>query len=527
MKQFLKRALFSILGKDPDPVILTVSSSEPLLARMRALVPHLPHIVVEPGDAPGPLWLRLRRAIAHRRVALCAVEVEYRPALVAALAACPGTVLAFDRNGDRHHLHPRSPLASLLFACGVPYDRIFLRPRWLVPWKRDRSTLPTSWRTLEGRPFRPGKPRVAVLSPYLPWPLSHGGAVRIWNLLREASANFDILLFAFEDGQSDADLARAAEICSLVAVAAKPRYREPRWSSLLPPETCEFYTPQLHSQLNELLARHNVSRLQVEYTQLARYGGHILVEHDVTQDLFSQLHRSEPSLSTWWDLFRWRRFENLSIRRYPAIVAMSEKDAALIGQPAKTTVIPNGVDLARFQPTPRPAHPRLLFIGSFRHFPNVRAYQFLTESIWPLLETPGATLTVVAGPHPELYWPHPSPHPRIHLHGFVADVKPLYDEAAVVVIPTTVSAGTNLKALEAMAMRRPIVSTPSGVAGLGLTHGQSVLIAESPREFAAAVDRLFADPALAEALAAEARRIAERDFAWPALARLQEQLWLS
>ncbi len=48
-------------------------------------------------------------------------------------------------------------------------------------------------------------------------------------------------------------------------------------------------------------------------------------------------------------------------------------------------VIPNGVDLQRFSPEiERPGH-RLLFIGSFRHFPNIVAYRFFVEQVWPLL----------------------------------------------------------------------------------------------------------------------------------------------
>jgi hypothetical protein len=90
-----------------------------------------------------------------------------------------------------------TPVASWLFLRGVPLDRIWLRPRWLAPWKRDRSVFPSGFRIFEGRPLSHLRPRVAILSPYCPYPLSHGGAVRIFHLLREGAKHFDIFLFTF------------------------------------------------------------------------------------------------------------------------------------------------------------------------------------------------------------------------------------------------------------------------------------------------------------------------------------------
>ena len=57
---------------------------------------------------------------------------------------------------------------------------------------------------------------------------------------------------------------------------------------------------------------------------------------------------------------------------------MSQKDAELLGPRCRPTVIENGVDLERFRPQPEPPGQRLLFIGSFRHFPNIAAYRFFT-----------------------------------------------------------------------------------------------------------------------------------------------------
>lgn len=531
MREALKRAVFSVLGKEPKAVVL-VAGVGWHGEEMRRLVAEEGVEVIDvalPEGAVGEAWLALRRAARGRRVALCAARLNERKELAAALAAFPGRVLVFNERGERHHVHWREPVASALFLRGVEKDRIYLRPRWLVPWKQDRSELPREWREAGGRGFREGRRRVAVVTPYLPWPRAHGGAVRIYNLLRKCSEQFDIILFGFEDGQTAEDYGRMAEFCAAVFVAAKPRYREPRWSTLLPPEAVEFYTEELELGLRERMQALEAELLQAEYTQMARYGPDVLVEHDVTWDLFGQVHERERRLGTWWDWKRWVWFERRAIERARRVVVMSEKDAALVGRPEKTAVIANGVDLERFRAAPerREGAPELLFVGSFRHFPNVRAFEFLVDEVWPRLGARELRLTVVAGPQPELYWKPRELDERITVHGFVADVQPLYERANLVVIPTVVSAGTNLKALEAMASGRAIVATPSGVAGLGLEHGESVWIAETAGEFAAGIEKLLDDEGLRQRIAAAARQHAERHYGWEALARRQAELWES
>lgn len=529
MRQALKRILFGLLGKDPEAVVLAAGEGAHA-AEMRRLEREAPVIPVPlPEGGAGEAWLALRRAARGRRVALCAAPLEDRRALAAALAAFPFHVLVFNARLERHHVHWREPLASLLFLCGMPRDRIFLRPWWLFPWKRDRSALPGEWREAGGRGFRPGKPRVAVLTPYLPWPPAHGGAVRIYNLLRKCSERFDILLFGFEDGQTAADHARMAEFCAAVFTADKPRYREPRWSTWLPPEACEFYTPRLERGLRERMRTLGARLLQAEYTQMARYRPEVLVEHDVTWDLYAQVHRRRRTLSSWWDLWRWRRFETRAVRAARRVVVMSEKDAALLSCGDKTVVIPNGVDPERFRALPERGGgpPELLFVGSFRHFPNLQAFEFLLDEVWPRLGHRDVRLAVVAGPEPELYWRTRPLDGRITLHGYVADVQPLYERCTLVLVPTVVSAGTNLKALEAMASQRAMVSTPPGVAGLGLVHGESVWLAETGEEFAAGIVKLLDDGGLRRRLAEAARRHAERHYWWEAAARRQAELWES
>ncbi|HBY62444.1 MAG TPA: hypothetical protein DEH78_21690 [Solibacterales bacterium] len=517
-RQAVKSLVFRLLGKDPEAVVVSFLTGTPeqnaaMVEEVRRIIPDRRHFTVRDGG-------ELARLKGYR-IGMAAVMFNGDPAHSAlrraAWLAAPRRILAYNARLERHHLQVRSLLASWLFLRGVPLDRIWLRPKgW--PLRREQSLYPGDAQVLEGRPPSPHRRRLAILTPYLPWPLSHGGAVRIYHLIREAARDNDVQLFAFRDPLDDPKPLLA--LCERIILVSKPRYREPRWASLRPPEVNEFDSPAMRRQW----AAADAALRQVEYTQLAPYGGDILVEHDVTFDLYRQVHRERRTLSAWWDLWRWRRFEEAAVRQYRRVVTMSDKDTLLLGGGPGVREIPNGVDLDRFRPEAEEPGRRLLFIGSFRHFPNLVAFRFLLDEVLPRLRD--VTVTVVAGPDPELYWGEPLPvRPNVRLLAFVADVRPLYAEANLVLVPTLVSAGTNLKVLEAMAMERAVVSTPSGCAGLGLQHRQSVWMAEGARAFAQGIETLLADAGGRARIAAEARRRALTHFGWQALGARQRELY--
>ena len=508
--------------------------AEGMLREVRSLLPDLAHyaVSVEPFEFSGVHVLGpadARAVLRGKKIGLAPLLLgggpKYRGMRRLAARMAPHKLLAYNQRLERHHLRLSTWIASLLFLRGVPLDRIWLRPRWLFPWRSDRTGYAATFRTLAGRPPSPLRRKAAVLTPYFPFPLSHGGAVRIFHLLREAAAEFDISLFSFGE-PAEEDLVPVLELCAGVTLVPNTRYREPRWATLLPPEVHEFTCPLMR----RLLAEARCPLLQVEYTQMGLYGGDVLVEHDVTFDLYRQVWLRERNIKSWWDYFRWKRFERRIVSRFPRVVVMSDKDRDLLGASHAVT-IPNGVDLERFRPAPERPGRRLLFVGSFRHFPNVDAYRFFRDQVWPrvLERHPGALLTVVAGPDHELHWStHASGEPggdSIQLLGFVQDVRPLYEAANLAVVPTRVSAGTNLKVLEALAMERAIVSTSAGCAGLGLEHGRNIWIADAADEFMEAVVMLLTNDRVRTALASAGRQHAMREFDWRSIGNRQRELW--
>jgi ribosomal protein S18 acetylase RimI-like enzyme/glycosyltransferase involved in cell wall biosynthesis len=544
VKAALKQFIFRLLGKDPEAIIVTFASGDPELAQhmfeeIQRLVPGRRHFLVKPGEFRGSstleIYRQLRRRFRAYRIGQAPLLLDHDPRFRAlrraAILCAPTKILAYNARLERHQLSLSTAIASLLFVKGLPLDRIFLRPKWLVPWKKDRSIYPSTVEEFEGRQMSPRRRRIAVLSPYFPFPLAHGGAVRIFNLLREMSSEFDIFLFAFRDTETTEDLEPVLDFCARVILAGKPRYREPRWSTLAPPEVHEFRSPAMAKALARIRAEYQIEAVQVEYTMLAPYRGDVLVEHDVTFALHRQIRDRSPGMVQRWDYWRWQRFETKWIRRYRKAVVMSEQDRVLLRRP-NVEVIPNGVDLERFVPEIERPGQRLLFIGSFRHFPNIVAYRFFVEQVWPILRKHSSEIafTVVAGPDPLLYWREHTglssipQDDRILLLEFVSDVRPLYVETNLAIVPTLVSAGTNLKVLEAMAMDRAVVSTSSGCAGLGLAHLVNVWIADQPNDFAGAIQTLLQDDSLRRRIADAGRVLVERNYGWPQIGARQRAL---
>jgi glycosyltransferase involved in cell wall biosynthesis len=380
---------------------------------------------------------------------------------------------------------------------------------------------------------------VLIVSPFLPYPLSHGGAVRIYNLCQALSDRVDFVLAAVRESQDVIDYEKLHEVFREVYVVDKDERAS--GSEELPAQVREHQSRALNALIGELSRKWKPDLLQIEYTHIAAVRQAapetpaILVEHDLTFSLYRQLAEKEDAGSAAGREYqRWRKFEGYWLGDYDAVWTVSSDDceaAAREGdrRPGTTFTVPNGVDISRFVPREEPpAVPEILYVGSFRHLPNILGFVKLLEEVMPRLwnSFPDVRLRVVAGPQHELFWnrfartDRPATFDgRIEVHGFVEDLRPLYAKAAVVVVPLEVSAGTNIKVLEAMACGKAVVTTPIGCAGLALRDRQDAFIEGDWAGFARAVGELLCDAALRSRVAAEARRTAEDRFSWTAIAQ--------
>src|SRR5581483_11300010 len=69
-------------------------------------------------------------------------------------------------------------------------------------------------------------------------------------------------------------------------------------------------------------------------------------------------------------------------------------------------------------------------------------------------------------------------YPEIEVVGWVKDIRPFVSRHALYIIPLRIGGGTRIKAYEAMAMGKTMVSTRVGVEGLPVVDGRHLLLAD-------------------------------------------------
>lgn len=386
---------------------------------------------------------------------------------------------------------------------------------------------------------KPDLPRVLWMTAYLPHLGRHAGAGRMYQLLVRMAKRYRITLLTFlENDEERAFLPEVEGICE--RVVALRRVKHPRLQMFAYEPFDEFLTPEMTAAMQESLDQHTFDLIQLEYTQMASYADKtlgiptLLTKHEVDFSACARRARLEPGLAR---KFRW--FYNYLqvldreialLRRVDAAVCMTDPDAQHLRKYCSAVpvhVINTGVDLDYFRPPDEPAAgPRLVFVGAYRHDPNVDAMIHFCGRILPLVraEIPDVTLDIV-GSHPTASIYALQSIPGVHVTGFVPDVRPYMARSSVYVVPLRLGVGIRGKILEAWGMAMPVVATNVACAGLRCRHGENMLIADSDEDFASAVIRLVKDSAQRERLGYAGRKVAEQYYGWDASARQLDRVY--
>jgi glycosyltransferase involved in cell wall biosynthesis len=207
---------------------------------------------------------------------------------------------------------------------------------------------------------------------------------------------------------------------------------------------------------------------------------------------------------------RVRRYEAGLFARFDVVFAVSEPDratlSALVPTGPEIALLPNVADptlLDRPELTP-PPEPVLLFLATLSWPPNAEGLsRFLGDDLPALLErVPDARLVVAGSGAPGRLVRRVHESRGAEFAGPIDDDEVLYRRARCFVDVGVGGSGTKVKVLNALARGLPVVTGPDGAAGLEVSSGEHLLVAE---------DR--------EAMVASLEFVIQEDAAWTNLSR--------
>lgn len=236
--------------------------------------------------------------------------------------------------------------------------------------------------------------------------------------------------------------------------------------------------------------------------------------HFLRQERAALLARSAAALD---EAFRVQQAELGAIASADCTILLSQAERHLIAEllpHAQTAVIPMMRDIPG---RAAPFGPRrgVMFVGGFRHQPNVDAAIFFVRDVWPKLAGRlDAKLSIVgADAPPEVL---ALAGPTVELLGHVADLDAVLAGCRVTVAPLRYGAGIKGKVVSSLAAGVPCVASPIAAEGMGLTDGVNVRIAADPDAFAEAVLDLHEQPELWQRLSDGGLAFVRRTFSFAA-----------
>jgi glycosyltransferase involved in cell wall biosynthesis len=370
---------------------------------------------------------------------------------------------------------------------------------------------------------------ILFVTPYPPVLHLHGGGVRMFHNIRILAEKHSVRVFSFVENDEEIELLKSVQpICeSVTAVQRIPDFGA-HWFSLAPFLVREFGTPAMHKAVDDAVRMKKVDVIQCEYLQMAQYkrpgAFSILTAHEAfSANAYRAFQNATDAVEKVRLFSRWMAMLNYEISQcneFDRVVTMTKEDARYLlsyAHRANISNIPIGIDAEYFQPLCDQPERKIevLFIGNFRHTPNVEAAAFLLEKIAP--HFPQFEFVIAGSYLPDTL----KRTSNAIFPGYVAETRQMFHSPnTIFAAPLFSGTGQRVKLLEAFAMGSAVITTTVGAAGFPIENGKQAVIADTAAEFRAALTTLASSRDLRSRMGKEAREMIEDRFTWENIGRM-------
>lgn len=393
---------------------------------------------------------------------------------------------------------------------------------------------------------------ILIITSTIPYPPNEGSHIRSYNLLKYLSKYYHFFIVGQSPSknyqQEAKNLSVKTNFSEIYPIhfnnkLQKAINRNSIWWLLykygMPNQIYGSYK-NIQNIINKIIKEKLINAIIVEHLTNLQYVKQnkkipvMFVAHHIENVYFDRIVRNDNNfvkkIFNIWQKYWLSKFES-NLKKYTdLIITTSENDKKILetmNPKVEIQVIPNGVDTKYFIPNNTyQENNHLLFTGFMDHYPNHQAMLYFIKDIWPNLKKkkPNIKLTI-AGKHPRSELINLAQlDSSILLTGEVNDMRPYLEKATIYIAPILSGSGTRTKILEAMSMKKAIISTSIGVEGLLVENNKNVLIADDIEKFIYYIVFLFNNPSKRKLIEENARILVNEKYNWQTIAEKQKLL---
>ncbi len=371
----------------------------------------------------------------------------------------------------------------------------------------------------------------------LPYPPDDGGRIGFFNPIKYLSRKHEVSVVCLKDANDqETSVAELRKYCVGLRTYERAKWSDPyrllRGVAFSPPgSAAKYWDPAVGGLIAEMIRRHKSEIVEFHHLNTAAYrkfAGRlptVLREHNVEYKVWQ---RYAENASGWmarsygkWTAPRVRKYEAAAASRFDRCVVVSHADAdhlRAVSPMARIEMIPSGVDTEYFHPvaTAQEEPWSITLTGSFEWKPKQQSLLRLLTEVFPRIKArvPEAKLRVVGKGVPEHLKRLGRETEGVTITGQVADVRPYIARSALLINYLESGGGIALKVLEAMAMRKPVLSNSLGCEGISVKHDRDIFLADGAESFAEAAAYLLRDQSARSGLAEEGFRRVHESYSW-------------
>lgn len=399
---------------------------------------------------------------------------------------------------------------------------------------------------------------ILFVSPTLPYPAIDGGRIRVLNLVSRLCRIHKVTFLTFVATSVDEqNIAYLREMGMKVIGVKTPNFGgQKQVSGILrsllqtlfygkPLTVAKYSSSDMIKALRDLLREHQFNIAHFEMLHTGQFLSDaklkdedicltVLGEQNIDSNVWYRLAKAESNpLKKFIFYLQYRKFAGYESRICPEFdmcICVSEQDQDKLMSicPGITSgVVSNGVDLNYFRAgQTRQDIVSLVFTGSMDWQPNEDAVLYFCNHIFPIIkaELPVAIFYIV-GSKPSEKVLKLGNLEGVVVTGLVEDVRPYISDASVYVVPLRIGGGTRLKILQALAMKKAVVSTSIGCEGLNIQSGKHLFVADEPEQFAADVIRLAKDSEFSNKLGNNGNALVQEQYSWDAIVKRLDTIY--